>query len=51
MDESDRMIELYEQNIAKGMSEDDAYGEAHSVICNQACEKYGPCENGDGSLE
>ncbi len=26
---------LYNENLAKGMNEDDAYTEAYSVICNK----------------
>ena len=29
------LIKLYEENLAKGMSQDDAYAEAYSIICNK----------------
>lgn len=31
----EKLKRLYEENLSKGMSQDDAYGEAYSVICNQ----------------
>lgn len=51
MDEREKMLERYKQNITQGMSEEDAYLEAYSSICSQTCEKNGVCENGDGSLD
>lgn len=51
MNEKDRFNESYKENIANGLSEDDAYTEAYSFVCSQACDKYGVLENGDGSLD
>lgn len=31
----EELKQLYESNLKKGMSQDDAYSEAYSVICNK----------------
>ena len=45
--EDEKIYELYQQNLVKGMSEDDAYTEAQSYVYSKACEENGECEQGD----
>lgn len=45
--EDDVIYRLYQQNLAKGMDEDDAYMEAQSEVYSRACEENGVDEQGD----